>query len=41
MINCFSDICEEIDVIITQKQLNDFLNTYKINVKENLSENYY
>ena len=41
MINCFADICEEIDVIITQKQLNDFLNTYKINVKENLSENYY
>ncbi len=41
LIKCFADICEEIDAIITQKQLNDFLNTYTISVKENLSENYY
>ena len=41
MVNCFSDICEELDAIITQQQLQNFLSDYKISVEENLNKNYY
>ncbi len=41
MISCFANITEEMDAIITQKQLKEFLNEYEINVKDNLNEQYY
>ncbi len=41
MVNCFSDICEELDAIITQQQLQNFLSDYQISVEENLNKNYY
>ncbi len=41
MCKCFTNITEEMDAIITQKQLKEFLNEYEINVKDNLNEQYY
>ena len=41
MVKCFGGICDELDVIIAQQQLKDFLDEYKINVQSVLDEQYY
>jgi hypothetical protein len=41
MVDCFANINKELDVLITQQQLKDFMGKYQINVKENLDKNYY
>jgi hypothetical protein len=41
MVGCFKGFCEELDVLITQQQLKDFIDNYEINVKEDIDENYY
>ena len=41
MIDCYEKINKELDVLITQQQLKDFMGKYQINVKENLDKNYY
>ena len=41
MVGCFKGICKELDCLAAQQQLKDFIAKYKINVKENVDENYY
>ena len=41
MVKCFGGICDELDVIIAQQQLKDFLDKYEINVQSVLDEQYY
>ena len=38
MVGCFDGICKEIDVIVTQKFLSDFLENATIDVKQDVSE---
>ena len=41
IVKCFGGICDELDVIIAQQQLKDFLDEYEINVQGVLNEQYY
>ena len=41
MVSCFANINRELDVLITQQQLKDFISKYQISVREDITENYY
>jgi hypothetical protein len=41
MVGCFKGFCEELDALITQQQLKDFISKYQISVREDIDENYY
>ena len=41
MVGCFKGFCEELDVLITQQQLKDFIGKYQISVRKDITENYY
>ena len=41
MVGCFKGFCEELDALITQQQLKDFISKYQISVREDITENYY
>jgi hypothetical protein len=41
MVSCFANINKELDVLITQQQLKDFISKYQISVREDMTENYY
>ena len=40
MINCFEGICDEINVLVAQQKLKDFLDEYEINVQGVLNKEY-
>ena len=40
MINCFEGICDEINVLVAQQKLKDFLDDYEINVQGVLNKEY-
>ena len=41
MVSCFANISKELDVLITQQQLKDFIGKYQISVRKDITENYY
>ncbi len=41
MVSCFANINKELDVLITQQQLKDFIGKYQISVRKDITENYY
>ena len=41
MVSCFANINKELDALITQQQLKDFIGKYQISVRKDITENYY